>query len=131
MKLHRLNFLFQVQLQQPGFALWGKVCKSPFTWLVGLRGLALLSSPGRSGTAAHSHWESADALCVLTSREKKQLLLVGDLAAWFQEQGHWDCWKGQEESEGEGEVRADKALNHFTFFAMQLGIKHMRLHLAE
>lgn len=42
---------------------------------MGLRGLALLSSPG---AAAHSHWELADALCALTGRDKNPLLLVGD-----------------------------------------------------
>jgi len=97
---------------------------------VGLRALALLSSPDRSGTAAHSRQENADTLSVLTSKEKKKLLVVRDQPVWFQEQGYWDYWKGQEESEAEGEVRADKALNHFTFFATQLGIKHMRFRLA-
>lgn len=53
-------------------------------------------------------------------REENQLLLVGDLAAWFQEQGNWGAGRGQEESEGKGEVRTDKALNQFTLFATPL-----------
>lgn len=79
-----------------------------------------MSPFSRSGTAAHSHRESADALFAPPRREENQLLLVGDLAAWFQEQGYWGSGRGQEESEGKGEVRADKAPNQFTLFATQL-----------
>lgn len=83
----------------------------------------------RSGTTAHSHWERADALCVLTKQEKKQLLLgPGSMVPGTQLLGLLEGSGGRRRG---GKSRADEALNHFTFFATQLGIKHTGFCLAE
>lgn len=53
---------------------------------------------------------------------------MGDLAAWFQEQGYWDA--GKEELERKGAVIANKPLNYFTLFSTQQERKPVRFHLA-
>lgn len=53
---------------------------------------------------------------------------MGDLAAWFQEQGYWDA--GKEELERKGAVIANKPLNYFTLLSTQQERKPVRFHLA-
>lgn len=126
LRLHRLYFLFQVQPQQARFWPVGQGVQVP---------LHLAGGTERTCSAVLS-WRCCTlplgtCWCSVCTNGQGQKPVAAGGGPWFQEQGCWDCWKGQEESEGGGEVRADKALNHFTFFATQLGIKHTRFHLAE